>query len=61
MLYKEYKKTDTFICAEAVELIDAKTGQEIDKDIYSPELDTLEVIDVSILCGEITLTLSKQK
>lgn len=61
MLYKDYKQTDTYICADTVDIIDSETGEEINLDIDSPELDDMVVVDTSALCGELTIVLKTQK
>ncbi len=61
MLYKDYKKTDTYICADAVDIIDSETGEEINLDLDAPELDEMIVVNTSALCGELTIALKSQE
>lgn len=61
MLYKDYKRTDTFICADVVELVDSETGEEINLSLNTPKLDDMVVVDTSALCGELTIVLKTQK
>lgn len=61
MLYKDYKQTDTYICADAVDIIDSETGEEINLDLNAPELDDMIVVNTSALCGELTIALKSQE